>query len=301
MRASSFCSRPAGIPSPDELEIFFRLRESKDVDVAAPCVSCDSSMVLVMKATRLCNLRCTYCHSWKAGPNQVMGFEVLAKTTRDALQRPEVRRVNFVWHGGEVTLLPIGFFKKALWLQRMFKREGQVITNSIQTNATRLNDEWISLFASTSFDVGVSIDGPREIHDRRRRTVSGRPTWNHVRAGIAQMQQANVPCAVLVVVDREVVELGAERLLHSLLELKVAAAALLNVLPPNGEAQPTGNSYLPWSDYRHLSAGDVSMLVADTPPRDQHHGLEHSDKQSVWPCAESVRVRGRLYGPISDH
>ncbi len=239
---------PQEILSPRELEIFLRLRESKDVDLATPC-ALRPSMVLVMKATRLCNLRCTYCHSWKEGPNQIMGFEVLAKTTRDALRRPEVRHVNFVWHGGEVTLLPIGFFKKALWLQRMFMSEGQMITNSIQTNATRLSDEWISLFASTNFDVGVSIDGPPEIHDRRRRTVSGRPTWDQVRAGIAQMQQANVPCGALVVVDRQVVELGAERLLSCLLELKVARAALLNVLPPNGEAQPTRNSYLPWSDY----------------------------------------------------
>jgi len=239
---------PQEILSRDELEIFLRLRESQDVDLAAPC-ALRSSMVLIMKATRLCNLRCTYCHSWKGGPNQVMGFEVLAKTTRDALRRPEVRHVNFVWHGGEVTLLPIGFFKKALWLQRMFKSEGQVITNSIQTNATRLNEEWINLFASTHFDVGVSIDGPAEIHNQRRRTVGGRPTWDQVRVGIAQMQQANVPCGALVVVDRQVVELGAERLLSCLLELKVARAALLNVLPPNGEAQPTRNRYLPWSDY----------------------------------------------------
>jgi serine-type anaerobic sulfatase-maturating enzyme len=239
---------PHEILSSGELEIFLRLQESKDVDLAAPC-ALRPSMVLVMKATRLCNLRCIYCHSWKAGPNQIMAFDVLAKTTRDALKRPEVRHVNFVWHGGEVTLLPIDFFKKALWLQRMFRSKGQVIINSIQTNATRLTDEWISFFATTRFDVGVSIDGPPEIHDRRRRTVSGRPTWNEVRAGIARMQQANVPCAVLVVVDRDVVELGAQRLLHCLLELKVPAAALLNVLPANGEAQPTGNSYLPWSDY----------------------------------------------------
>lgn len=239
---------PDEILAPRELEIFLRLRESKDVDLAAPC-ALRASMVLVMKATRLCNLRCTYCHSWKEGPNQIMGFEVLAKTTRDALQRPDVRRVNFVWHGGEVTLLPIVFFKKALWLQRMFKSEGQVITNSIQTNATRLNDEWVSLFGSTRFDVGVSIDGPPEIHDQRRRTVSGQPTWKQVRAGIAQLQQANVSCGALVVLDQEVVEVGPERLLRCLLELKVPVAALLNVLPPNGEAQPNENSYLPWSDY----------------------------------------------------
>ena len=239
---------PHEILSSHELEIFLRLQESNDIDFAAPC-ALRPSIVVVMKATRLCNLRCTYCHSWKEGPNQIMGFEVLAKATRDALQRPEVRRVNFVWHGGEVTLLPISFFKKALWLQRMFKSEGQSITNSIQTNATRLNDEWISLFASTSFQVGVSIDGPPEIHDRRRKTVNGRPTWEQVRAGIAQLQQANVSCGVLVVVDREIVELGANRLLDCLLELKVTGAGLLNVLPPNDEAQPTGNRYLPWSDF----------------------------------------------------
>ena len=79
--------------------------------------------------------------------------------------------------------------------------------------------------ASTNFHVGVSIDGPPEIHNRRRKTVNGRPTWEQVRAGIAQLQQANVSCGVLVVVDREIVELGADRLLDCLLELKVTNSA----------------------------------------------------------------------------
>src|SRR5207249_3493727 len=140
-----------------------------------------------------------------------------------------VRRVNFVWHGGEVTLLPISFFKKALWLQRMFKSEGQVITNSVQTNATRLNDEWISFFISNNFEVGVSIDGPPEIHDLRRKTVSGHPTWDQVRAGILRLRRAGIKCGVGVVVDRRIVELGADRLLSCLLDLGVSGAALLNV------------------------------------------------------------------------
>ena len=238
---------PEEILSPSEQEIFSRLQR-EDIDLGGPC-ALRPSMVLVMKATRLCNLRCTYCHSWKEGPNQIMGFEVLAKTTRDVLRRLDVKRVNFVWHGGEVTLLPIGFFKKALWLQRMFKSEGQVLTNAIQTNATRLNDEWINFFASVNFEVGVSIDGPPEIHDRRRKTVAGRPTWDQVCAGIARLQRANLPFGVLVVVDRQVVQLGAERLLNCLLELEIPGAALLNVLPRNGEAEPPDESYLPWSEY----------------------------------------------------
>src|ERR1700730_3119102 len=220
---------PEEILSAPEHEVFTRLR-SEDVDLAQPC-ALRQQTVLVMKATRLCNLRCTYCHAWKEGPNQVMRFEVLAKTTRDILRRPEVKRVNFVWHGGEVTVLPIEFFKKALWLQRVFRREDQAVSNSIQTNATRLNDEWTALFAAGNFQVGVSIDGPPEIHDLRRMTKTGQPTWEKVRAGIARLREASLPWGVLVVVDRHVVELGAKRLLECLLELRVADTALLNVIP----------------------------------------------------------------------
>lgn len=239
---------PEDILTPNELEIFSRLRDGDDVDLVSPC-ALRSSMVVIMKATRLCNLRCTYCHSWKEGPNQVMGFAVLAKVTHDALRRPEVKHVDFCWHGGEVTLLPISFFKKAVWLQQRFRREGQTITNSIQTNATRLDEEWIDLFLSAEFNVGVSIDGPREIHDRRRRTAGGQATWELVKEGIARLQREHVPFGALVVVDRQVVELGAEHLLSCLLELKVPGASLLNVLPQNGEEEPTDESYLPWPEY----------------------------------------------------
>lgn len=195
-------------------------------------------MVLIMKATRLCNLRCTYCHAWKEGPNQVMEFEVLAKTTRDALRHAAVRVVNFVWHGGETTLLPIGFYKKALWLQQQFKRADQEISNSLQTNATRLNEEWIRFFAATEMEVGVSIDGPPEVHDARRKTAGGAPTWPQVRAGVTALQEAGVKCGALIVVDRTIIKLGAERLLEFLLELRVPGVALLNVLPDNSRTTP---------------------------------------------------------------
>ena len=163
---------PQELLTPAEWELFSQLRSSDGFDhQALPALR--PSTVLIMKATRLCNLRCNYCHAWKEGPNQVMGFEVLAKTTRDILRQSTVNRVSFVWHGGEVTLLPIDFFRKALLLQREFRNERQVITNSIQTNATRLCDDWVRFFVSANFEVGVSIDGPPEIHDLRRRTAAG--------------------------------------------------------------------------------------------------------------------------------
>lgn len=239
---------PDEILTDSEREIFLRLRD-EPADLSPPC-TLSAQMVLIMKATRLCNLRCTYCHAWKEGPDQVMPFEVLAKAIRDVLRRPEVKRVTFVWHGGEVTLLPVGFFKKALWLQQAFSNEHQMLSNAIQTNGTRLTEEWISLLAVGNFRIGVSIDGPRQVHDLKRKTKSGRPTWDNVKAGIARLKAADLPFGVLVVVDRQVTELGPKVLLDCLVEdLGVRGAALLNVIPENAGAVPSKGDYLPWAEY----------------------------------------------------
>ena len=92
---------------------------------------------LVVKATRLCNLRCSYCHDWRAGPDQTMTTAVLGRMTRAALEDPEHDAVEFVWHGGEATVLPLSFFRKALTAQARYQRPGQMVRNTIQTNGTR--------------------------------------------------------------------------------------------------------------------------------------------------------------------
>ena len=239
---------PDEILTDSERETFLRLRD-EPADLSPPCTLA-AQMVLIMKATRLCNLRCTYCHAWKEGPDQVMPFEVLARATRDVLRRPEVKHVTFVWHGGEITLLPVDFFKKALWLQQAFSNEHQTLSNAIQTNGTRLSEEWISLLSIGKFQIGVSIDGPRPVHDSKRKTKSGRPTWDNVKAGIARLKAAELSFGVLVVVDRQVMELGPKVLLDCLVEdLGVRGAALLNVIPGNAGPIPSNGDYLPWADY----------------------------------------------------
>ena len=96
---------------------------------------------LVLKATRLCNLRCTYCRDWREGPGQTMGFDVLARVVAAALREESHSIVDFVWHGGETTLLPLSFYRKAMFLQSRFRRPGQRIGNVIQTNGTRLTPD----------------------------------------------------------------------------------------------------------------------------------------------------------------
>jgi len=246
-RLAFLFAAPNEILSREEQQVFARLQKQEGDSVEFCALR--PQTVLVMKATRLCNLRCVYCHSWKEGPNQKMTFEVLARATRDVLQQPEVRRVNFVWHGGEVTLLPIEFFEKALWIQQVFRREGQTLSNSIQTNATRLTEDWVSLFRAGNFQVGVSVDGPREVHDLRRKTKNGAPSWEKVQSGIAHLREGGVSWGALVVVDNEVIALGAKRLLDSLLQLGVTHAALLNVIPQNIPDSPRSANYLAWPGY----------------------------------------------------
>ena len=205
------------------------------------------TLVMVMKATRHCNLRCIYCHSWSDGPNQTMTFEVLARATRGALTTPGVRVVEFVWHGGETTLLPLSFFRKALWLQQRFRQPGQKVLNALQTNGTNLTPEWFEFCRRYALSLGISLDGPPEIHDRRRVDIAGRPTSQRVREALADLQASGLEHGVLMVIDDDLVAAGAAAVLDHLLEIGVRDVGLLNVIPENrSPGSPVTGSYLAW-------------------------------------------------------
>lgn len=213
----------------------------------APADAGRGALTVILKTTRLCNLRCAYCHSWKAGPNQVMPFSILARTIRSALAESGARRVEFVWHGGEATLLPIAYYRAVVWLQEQFRQPGQVVGNSVQTNGTRLTDEWIDFLRTYQVGVGISLDGPPEVHDSRRRDIAGRPTSAAVRRSLERIRTSGIRgTGILFVVDDDVVRLGAQRILDYLLELAVPGVALLNALPDNTPpSTPLTGTYLP--------------------------------------------------------
>jgi uncharacterized protein len=247
----SLLLRAAGRPadevlSPDELTVYEQLRTEPD-----PPPGNQPVLTVIMKATRLCNLRCTYCHSWRSGPNQKMTFEVLARATHGALRDPSVANVDFVWHGGEATVLPVDFYRKALWLQERFRRPGQTVLNTVQTNGTRLGDEWLAFLQEHDIGVGVSLDGPPEIHDARRLDAAGRPTSERVREGLRRLQAAGITrWGILMVVDKDVCAVGPRRILEYLTEIGVERVALLNVLPENTPAgAPLKGDYLRFPRY----------------------------------------------------
>ncbi|MCF6439143.1 darobactin maturation radical SAM/SPASM protein DarE [Pseudoalteromonas luteoviolacea] len=233
----------------DEEELALFKREKNAYFEAKPLNA--SKVVVVLKATRLCNLRCTYCHSWAEGPNQTVKFENLISIVKRILAIPNVSRVEFVWHGGEVTLLRPAFFKKLIWLQEQFKRKDHFITNTMQSNAVNISKEWLTFLQGIGMAVGISFDGVPEINDTRRLDVRGRPTSLKVAEGIKRLQEYGIPYGALIVVDRDVYNISPQRLLSYLASIELNDIEFLNIVPDN-RAQPgddIGDAYISYKEY----------------------------------------------------
>ena len=115
----------------------------------------------------ICNLDCSYCYYLKKeelypGSSFRMSSEVLEEFTRQYIEAQPVPEVIFGWQGGEPLLMGLDFFKEALALQARYRRPGMRILNTLQTNGTKLDDEWCAFLAANGFLVGISLDGEGE-------------------------------------------------------------------------------------------------------------------------------------------
>jgi uncharacterized protein len=156
----------------------------------------------------LCNLNCEYCFYLEKqalfAPDEKyrMSDEILSAFITNYITSQPTPIVEFVWQGGEPTLLGIDFFKKVIELQKHFSGT-KTISNSLQTNGTLLTDEWCEFLKNHNFMVGISLDGPKEIHDRYRRDRYGNGTFDRVMRGLRLLQKHKVEYNVLACVARE--------------------------------------------------------------------------------------------------
>ena len=153
-----------------------------------------------------CNLSCQYCFYLRKGelyPKSTfrMSDEVLEEYIQQTIGAHRITEVTFAWQGGEPTILGIDFFKKALDLQKKYCRPGMVIHNTIQTNGVLLNDEWCKLFKKNRFLVGISIDGPQELHDACRTDAAGKGSFDRVMQGLALLKKHKVEFNILCTVN----------------------------------------------------------------------------------------------------
>lgn len=130
-----------------------------------------------------------------------MSDEVLEAYVRQYIEQQDVPEVFFAWQGGEPTLLGVDYFRKAVELQERYAG-GKRIHNVIQTNGTLLDDGWCAFFAERRFLVGLSIDGPRKLHDRYRVDKKQQPTFDAVMRGLELLQRHKVEYNALTVVNR---------------------------------------------------------------------------------------------------
>ena len=156
----------------------------------------------------VCNLNCEYCFYlekqalFAAGEDYRITDEVLSAFITNYILSQPTPLVEFVWQGGEPTLLGIDFFRKVIELQRPFARQ-KTITNSLQTNGTLLTDDWCEFLKKHNFMVGISLDGPKDIHDRYRRDRKGNGTFDRVTRGLRLLQKHKVEYNVLACVARD--------------------------------------------------------------------------------------------------
>lgn len=153
----------------------------------------------------ICNLDCSYCffldkEALYPGDRFRMSDQILEAYLSQYLAGQPDGEVVIAWQGGEPTLMGVDFFKRATALADRFRRPRQVLTHTIQTNGTLLTDEWADFLADRGFLVGLSVDGPAEMHDAYRVDKRGGPTFDRVVAGLRRLQERNVDVNVLCTV-----------------------------------------------------------------------------------------------------
>ena len=163
--------------------------------------------IFVKPTGSLCNLGCRYCYYLEK--DQLYPEDETFRMPETILEDYIVQHIEacpddviaFSWHGGEPTLLGLEYFQRIVELQRKHKPKNKEILNGVQTNGTLLDDEWCRFLAKEGFAVGISLDGPKELHDRFRVTKDHRSTFEQVMRGYRLLQKHRVYTDVLCVVN----------------------------------------------------------------------------------------------------
>jgi uncharacterized protein len=192
-----------------------------------------------------CNLACRYCYYLdkerlfpSPGPRR-MPVELLERYIVEHYRASPVPRVHFEWHGGEPTLLGLDYFRTIVDLERRHRPPGWRVTNGIQTNGLLLDEAWCQFLREEGFYVGLSLDGPEELHDACRIARGGQPTYRRVVEALQRLLRYRIPCDVLCVVHAKNAALPRTVYRH----LRALGARSIQFLPlvewlPDGRTSP---------------------------------------------------------------
>lgn len=176
--------------------------------MTAGCLTIQPTNISVMWKTvsEACNLACNYCYYSRCGgrPGRIQRIDddVLEKFIKEYMALSN-GVASFTWQGGEPMLAGLDFFKKVVELQAKYAPRNTMITNAIQTNGTLITEKWARFFKEYNFLVGVSIDGPRKINDKRRVTAAKTGSFQRIMKGIENLRKYQVDFNILTVVHED--------------------------------------------------------------------------------------------------
>ena len=167
-----------------------------------------SASILIKPASSNCNMDCKYCFYKVLCSNRrecnkgFMTLETLETLVREAIQYAE-GSLTFAFQGGEPTLAGLDFYKKAVKLQKQYNTKNLLIENTLQTNGLLIDREWASFLHEHRFLVGISLDGPKKLHDQNRGDYLGNGTFEHVMAATRLLREYQVPFNILSVITED--------------------------------------------------------------------------------------------------
>ena len=167
----------------------------------------DAVHILGKPTGAICNLGCSYCffldkEALYEGDRFRMSDEMLETYIRSLIDSHKAPQVTVAWQGGEPTLMGLDFYRTTIELEERYREPGMTFLNTLQTNGTLLTDDWCEFFAEHDFLIGISIDGPRELHDAYRVTKRGECTFDKLMRGLRLLQKHDVEYNILTTVNR---------------------------------------------------------------------------------------------------
>lgn len=164
--------------------------------------------VLIKPASSSCNMRCKYCFYADVAKHRALkNAGVMQEETQENLIKKAFAYadgyITFAFQGGEPTLAGLDYFRRHIELCKKYAKSGVEVYHSLQTNGYVIDEEWAKFFAENRFLVGISLDGPKDVHDGYRKDISGEGTFNRVRNAVNLFNRYHVEYNMLCVVTRQ--------------------------------------------------------------------------------------------------
>ena len=253
--------------------------------------------LLVVQPTPFCNIDCRYCYLPDRNSKAVVARQTLHNLFSQVFASGWVGdNLSVVWHAGEPMVLPIDFYCTAFRMIDRLKPAGVEMAHSFQTNGTLIDEAWCAFFAEERIGVGVSIDGPKQFHDRYRLTRAGRGTFDRTMAGIRLLRQHQVPFHVISVLSAA--SMAAPREMFDFYVAEGIEQVCFNVEESEGDhvSQSFGEIGIEAAYYRFLS--EFWRLSAAAPGKITFiREIEHALGQVIRPS--DAPFRNQLVEPFA--